>query len=295
MRSPRYTILIANRNTGVVRRLSVVRRVAVLSALGVLSVPVLMGLGARWSAHTEIDVLRAANDALHEQNDTYRTATGELATQISSLQAAMTELGEKNNLIAPDVKAAIDKLPAVIKSRAMGGATAADVARMQPPDRTFSILHDLLGVLGERLDTVRKGIENRQALGAATPAGWPLVGWLSSGFGSRPDPITGDSDYHSGLDISADRGTPVHATADGVVDAAGYNGNYGNAVLVAHGYGISTRYGHLSRFAVRIGQQVKRGQVLGYVGSTGRTTGPHLHYEILINGSAINPLRMLAK
>jgi|SRR5579862_3146400 len=298
MRSPRYTILVANRKTGVVRRLTVVRRVAVLVTMGSLVVPVLMGLGARWSARTEIDSLRAANDTLREQNDSYRTATGELASQISSLQTAMTQLGEQNKL-DPEIKAAIDRLPAVIKSRAMGGATPADIAQVppvDPPDRTFGILRDLLGVLGARLDTVRKGQENRQALVAATPYIWPLSeAWLTSTFGRRADPITGEAENHQGLDLSADPGTPVHATADGTIESAAYNGGYGNSILIDHGFGIETRFGHLSGYAVRAGQKVKRGQVIGYVGSTGHTTGPHLHYEIIINGAPINPMRMLAK
>ncbi len=280
--------------------MSVVRRVVVIATLGTLAVPILMGLGARWSAHAEIDALRVANDTLKEQNESYRTATGELASQISSLQTAITQLGEQNN-IDPITKAAIEKLPAVIKSKAMGGATAADLARTQPidpADRTFGILRDLLGVLGARLDTVRKVQENRQALGAATPSIWPLFdSWLSSSYGRRADPITGEAEDHTGLDLSADRGTPVHATADGVspIRPDGYNGGYGNCIMLEHGFGIETRFGHLSAYAVSVGQKVKRGQVIGYVGSSGRTTGPHLHYEILINGSPINPLRMLAR
>ena len=118
---------------------------------------------------------------------------------------------------------------------------------------------------------------------------------MTSLFGSRKDPFTGQPDYHTGLDISADRGTPVRATADGTVESAGYQGNYGNAIVVAHGFGIGTRFGHLSQFAVRPGQKVKRGEVIGYVGATGRATSPHLHYEILINGQPINPLRILTR
>ena len=90
-------------------------------------------------------------------------------------------------------------------------------------------------------------------------------------------------------------GTPVRATVDGTVQFAGYNGGYGNSILVDHGFGISTRYGHLSGYAISVGQTVKRGQVLGYVGSTGHTTGPHLHYEILLNGEPVNPLRFLGR
>jgi len=279
--------------------MTVVRRLAVVGAMTLWSVPILVGLGAKWAGRGEIDNLKVANENLRIENESYRSATGELANQISSLQSAITELSEQSNL-DPQVKAAIDKLPAVIRSRAMGGAvpTGSPVASA-PADssnHTFSILRDLLDGLGAKLDTVRKGVENRQALAAATPSSWPLVsGWLTSTFGSRSDPITGEPEQHAGLDISADRGTPVHVTADGVVESAGYNGGYGNSILVNHGFGISTRYGHLSGYAIHVGEAVKRNQVIGYVGSTGHTTGSHLHYEILLNGEAVNPLRLLAR
>lgn len=299
MASTRYTILIANRKTGAVRRLTVGRRLAVIVAMALWTVPILIGLGARWAGRGEADSLRVANDSLRVENESYRTATGELATQISSLQSAIAQLGDQSNL-DPAVKAAIDKLPAVIRMRAMGGAlpSGSPIASVSADsaNRTFGILHDLLDGLGAQLDTVRKGVETRQALASATPSIWPIVsGWLTSGFGPRADPMTGEGENHSGIDISADRGTPVRATADGTVQFAGYNGGYGNSILVDHGFGISTRYGHLSGYAISVGQTVKRGQVLGYVGSTGHTTGPHLHYEILLNGEPVNPLRFLGR
>ena len=108
-------------------------------------------------------------------------------------------------------------------------------------------------------------------------------------------PFSGAPDFHPGLDISADRGTEVRAPADGVVEAAGLNGNYGKSIVLAHGYGLSTRFGHLSSYVVRSGQPVKRGDLIGYVGSTGRATSSHLHYEVLLNGSPINPLRLLTR
>ena len=122
-----------------------------------------------------------------------------------------------------------------------------------------------------------------------------MAGWLSSGFGNRRDPFTGGEGFHPGLDISADAGEAVIAPGDGVVESASVNGNYGNLVVIDHGFGITTRYGHLSRFAVTAGQQIHRGDVIGYVGSTGRSTSPHLHYEIWINGQLTNPLRLLAR
>ena len=115
------------------------------------------------------------------------------------------------------------------------------------------------------------------------------------GYGRRRDPFTDVNDFHPGLDISADYGQPVLATGDATVVSAGPNGAYGNMVTLDHGFGIITKYGHLSRIAVRGDDQVKRGDVIGYVGSTGRSTGAHLHYEIWMNGRLTNPLRLLAK
>jgi murein DD-endopeptidase MepM/ murein hydrolase activator NlpD len=304
MKSPRYTILVANRNTGVVRRITIARRVAVAALLGVAAVPLLIGLGASSADPVELESLRQANQSLQLENESYRAATGELADQISSLQSALTQLGEQSAL-DPTTRQALEKLPAYIRSKAAGGgakftpeppASTASVAATGSPDTTFGVLKNLLGALENRLASVKTKVESEQALARATPSIWPIAGWLSSGFGSRTDPFHGGSaDFHAGLDIAADRGTPIHATADGTVETAGYNGNYGNSVLIDHGYGIGTRFGHMSKVAVRAGQQVHRGEVIGYVGSTGHATGPHLHYEILFNGQPINPLRLLAR
>jgi murein DD-endopeptidase MepM/ murein hydrolase activator NlpD len=161
------------------------------------------------------------------------------------------------------------------------------------PENTFALLKDLLQGLESRLQSMRSDVDKRNQLAAATPSIWPTHGWLSSSMGNRADPLTGENDYHPGLDISADRGDPVYATADGTVTHAASAGNYGNLVIVEHGFGIQTRYGHLSAFKVTHGQAVKRGDLLGLVGSTGRTTGPHLHYEVRANGRILNPLQLL--
>lgn len=298
MRSPRYTILIASRKSGAVRRLTVSRRVLVAVACGLLAMPIMLAFGSRGADVAQLEALRSANETLRAENESYREATGELTTQIASLQTALTQLGEQAQL-DPATKRAIDRLPAVIKSRAVGGGSDAALSlgamTAETPDSTFGILRDILGSLETGLASVKSRIENQQALARATPSTWPVIGWLSSSFGMRKDPFTGQADYHPGLDISANQGTPVRATADGTVELAAYSGNYGNAVVVGHGFGIATRFGHLSRFAVRPGQKVKRGEVIGYVGATGRATSSHLHYEILLNGQAINPLRLLTR
>ncbi len=191
----------------------------------------------------------------------------------------------------------MEKLPEPVKSRAMGGglgATPTMLSNMLSPDLTFGVLSELLGTMASRLDIMRTGVERRQALAAATPSIWPVSGWLTSRYGNRRDPFTGGADFHPGLDLSADYGQPVRATADGTVAMAERSGSYGNLVEINHGYGIVTRYGHLSGFKAMAGQQVHRGDVIGFVGSTGRSTSAHLHYEILLNGKLTDPLRLLS-
>jgi murein DD-endopeptidase MepM/ murein hydrolase activator NlpD len=294
--SKRYTIVLADRSTGVVRRFTISLWPTLGVVAGVFALPVLIGLGARWSAKSTVTELERSNIALQIENASYREATGQLAGQISSLQAAVDSLGIQA-AVDPNAKAAMDKLPDPVKSRAMGGglaATPAVLSNMLSPDTTFGVLSDLLGAMASRLDIMRTGVQRRQALAAATPSIWPVSGWLSSPYGSRRDPFTGGADFHPGLDISADYGQPVRATADGTIAVAERSGSYGNLVEIDHGYGIVTRYGHLSRFRATAGQQVHRGDVIGYVGSTGRSTSAHLHYEILLNGKLTNPLKLLA-
>jgi murein DD-endopeptidase MepM/ murein hydrolase activator NlpD len=296
MKSPRYTVLIANGSTGAMRRFTLSKRAAITALLGVVTLPLLIGLGASNVNPVEFEALRQSNESLRLENESYRAATGELADQIASLQGALTQLGEQAEL-DPTAREALSRLPAVIRSRAMGGGAAARVPRMvaSSPDSTFGMLKSLLGAVEGRLESLKTTVERQQALARSVPSIWPLAGWLSSTYGRRPDPFDGSTDFHQGLDIAADRGTPVRATADGRVDSAGYSGNYGNQVLVDHGFGIGTRFGHLSKVAVRAGQSVRRGEIVGYVGATGRATSPHLHYEILLNGQPINPLRLLAR
>lgn len=300
MRSRRYTFVIADRQSGTVRRFTLSLRPTLAVVTGALALPVLMGLGARWSASARISSLEVANAELQVENASYRAATGELADQISTLQTAVDQLGERA-AVDPNASRAMEKLPAAIKSRAMGGANMSSASRaafsplVDGTEAALGVLSDLLGVLGNRLDSVRDGVERKAALASATPSVWPVAGWLTSSYGSRRDPITKGADFHPGLDISADYGQPVLATGDATVALAGPNGAYGNMVMLDHGFGIMTKYGHLSRFNVRGGEQVKRGDVIGYVGSTGRSTGAHLHYEIWMNGRLTNPMTLLAR
>ena len=127
------------------------------------------------------------------------------------------------------------------------------------------------------------------------PSAWPLQGVLRSAFGERSDPFSGEGAFHPGIDLSAISGTPVHVTADGVVSRAGWGGTYGNLVVVDHGNGVETYYAHLSQTLVVPGEEVRLGQVIALSGGTGRSTSPHLHYEVRIAGTPVNPYRFLSK
>ena len=299
MKIRRYSIVLVNRSNGVVRRFTASPLPVAGAIAAILSFPVLMGLGAMWGAQARISELQATNARLQMENDSFREATGELAAQIASLQSAVDELGVQAT-VDPDVDRAMRRLPAGVRERAMGGAPGIIAAPVLEgafgaPDSAFGVLRDILGVIEQRLASVRHGVDRRQALASATPSIWPIAGWISSGFGTRRDPFTGQRDFHPGLDISGDYGQPVHAPADGIVTSAGYSGSYGNQIIVDHGFGLTTRYGHLSRFQVMAGQQIRRGDVIGYVGSTGRSTSSHLHYEVLMNGQLTNPMRLLSR
>lgn len=300
MASKRYTILVADRSSGVVRRVTLSLR-PVLVASGILAtLPVLIGIGAAWRAKSDVADLRASHQALEIENASFRSATSELSTQISSLEAAIQDIGARSAL-DPNLAKTMDKLPAVVKSRAMGGSTDVDRAAQRTlsalgtPDDTFGMLRTLLERLESRLSIVSRTVDRRNALAAATPSIWPAQGWLTSTMGRRTDPLTGGNDFHAGLDIAGERGQPVYATAAGTVNHVGYQGGYGNLIVLDHGFGLQTRYGHLLNYSVKAGAKVKRGDVIGHVGNSGRSTGYHLHYEVLANGKLLNPLQLLSQ
>ena len=148
-----------------------------------------------------------------------------------------------------------------------------------------------LDIAGEQnnLQEITETVKDKKSLLASTPAIQPTSGWLTSSFGYRRSPFTGKREMHKGIDIATRFGNPIIAPADGIVTYAGRKGSLGKVVVIEHGYGYSTRFGHASQLLVRVGERVKRGQVIAKVGNTGRSTAPHLHYEVRINGVAVNP------
>ena len=223
------------------------------------TLPVLIGLGAALEGEgRRRRPLCRRRRPLELENTSFRGATEALTGQIAALQAAISDLGGKAAL-DPSLQSAMDKLPAIVKNRAMGGgrrrATRPPLPALASPENTFGLLRDLLQGIESRLRIVQLGRRAAQRAGRATPSIWPAHGWLIVASGGRSRSDHRRADFHPGLDISADHGTPVYATADGTVSQASCSRRYGNLVVVDHGYGLETRYGHLSAFRTKPGAE----------------------------------------
>ncbi len=209
-----------------------------------------------------------------KERDVQVASLGSLASEVSSLYGLKSDpimvAGTAADLRDAQVSSSLDQFYA-LKSSALSGATMNGIS---------------LGLTKNA--TTADWIRANQA-----PNLWPVEGHVTGSFGERIDPFNGEGAFHSGVDISSSYGEPVIAPADGFVLFADFLGGYGRAIVVDHGHGITTRYGHLANFAVARGQQVRRGETIGYVGLSGRSTGPHLHYEVRINDTPVNPYKYL--
>lgn len=185
------------------------------------------------------------------------------------------------------------------------GVGGSDPALLDPKKALTKVDRELVRAMHQSLDNLnndinlskedkaglQKFLENQKMLLASTPSIRPTKGWLSSRFGYRISPFTGKKEFHKGLDISTRLGAPIVTSADGTVSFSGRDREYGRVVVIKHGYGLKTKYAHLKKSLVKKGQYVKRGETIGLVGNSGRTTGSHLHYEVHLNGVPVNPLR----
>ncbi len=176
--------------------------------------------------------------------------------------------------------------------RAIGGRTRSPVDEANTHVSLAALLDDLVGTLrdeGQKLRDMQPRLARAVDVLAALPSRWPLRGRLNSGFGRRISPWSGVTEFHEGVDIAAHVGTPVQAPAPGVVVFAGHDPTYGNTIVVDHGHAVKTRFGHLHTIGVAVGQRVERGDIIALSGNTGSSTGPHLHYEVLLKGQPVNP------
>ncbi len=235
-----------------------------------------------WKKTTDHEQLQATSYDLSKENDTFRLAARQLSEKLAALDVTSTKLQILSGLDEEGLGG-------------VGGPSAYENPLLSLDTQGLRIHFSSLERKSISLEAQFRQLQDvyntRSILLAATPALVPVRGYPSGGFGYRIDPFSGERDFHPGIDISAPRGNKVSATADGVVINAGRKFSYGNLVTLEHKFGISTRYGHLDRYSVEVGQKVKKGDIIGYVGSTGRATGPHLHYEVRLNGQPLNPLR----
>lgn len=179
--------------------------------------------------------------------------------------------------------------PLVPPTESYQGFSARDAAKLRRLDTHIELAASKAHVQENNLQDLLNYFSEQRSQLSSTPSIWPVRGWVTSAFGVREDPFTGENRIHEGLDIAASIGTPIKAPADGIVTYVGARGGYGKVLTIDHGYGVITHYGHLSEQRVTEGQRVTRGDLIATVGNTGRSTGPHLHYEVLINGLPVNP------
>ena len=235
-----------------------------------------------WKQTADHLVLEVNAYQLDKENEAFRLAARQLNEKISSLEVTSKKLQILSGLDQESLGG-------------VGGPSTFDSPMLSLDSQDlfehFASMERKSISLEGNLSQLQDLYNTRSILLAATPAITPVTGYPSGRFGYRMDPFNGKRDFHPGIDISAPRGNKVIATADGVVTTAGRRYSYGKLVTLEHKFGISTRYGHLDRYTVKRGQKVKRGDIVGYVGSTGRATGPHLHYEVRLNDRPLNPLR----
>jgi len=215
-------------------------------------------------------------EAVAQEKEVQVASLGSLASEVSALYGLKTDadstpsVGEQ--IRAEQINKSIDQL-SILRNTAMSGVAGAGIAAS----------YDHVGTLSMS-DWARL---------AAAPSLWPVEGRVTGSFGERIDPFNGEGAFHTGVDISTPFGTPIIAPADGQVKVTEYVNGYGRTIIVDHGHGISTLYGHLSGYGVTPGESVHRGDTIGFVGSSGRSTGAHLHYEVRIGGTPVNPHKYL--
>jgi murein DD-endopeptidase MepM/ murein hydrolase activator NlpD len=285
-----YILFVARGADGQLRKIPIPVHYLYVLAIGALAgVLGLTGLASSYvrmllkvSSYNELRAER--EDLKHRYNNLEQVAKerdiqvaslGSLASEVSSLYGLkpdpeLIKAAASDHVDDPQVSSSLDRLY-TLRSAALSGATSVGIS--------LGLTHNVTAA-----DWVRAN---------SAPNLWPVEGPVTGSFGERIDPFNGEGAFHSGVDIGAVFGQPIIAPADGVVDFADFMGGYGRAIIVDHGHGITTRYGHLKSFAVFPGQHVHRGDTIGYVGDSGRSTGPHLHYEVRINDIPVNPHKYL--
>lgn len=296
MRKRYYIIFVSRENDGRVRKIPVPLHYAyVFVAAAIVGACTLAGMAGSYSRMLlNFEQIRTQHEALRQDYQKLQAVAQQKDVEVASLGALASEVTALYGLRqSRPGKSAANAASAPVPEDSGSGFTQA--AYTQSLDqlsslRTTALSGQLARAFGPGFSP-SVGVSWANLLNA--PNLWPVMGRITSSFGERQDPINGEGAFHSGIDIATEFGQPVRATADGVVFKASFGNGYGREVMIDHGNGIETLYGHLSGFAVTAGEQVKRGQVIGYVGSSGHSTGPHLHYEVRVHQTPVNPHKYL--
>jgi len=286
----RFTILIIPEGSHRVRRfalkLSALKWTAATATCGVLLMVGLTVMALRGNFNSN------EFERLREETQLHQQEMGQLAAKLEAMRKELVVMAQNdakvrvmNNLTKP-------------KADLFGGVGGPAVDA-EPADSLASLQREVEGLRREielrrvSQEELQGFLNDQRSLLGARPSGWPVKGWVTSDFGVRRDPFDGQRRMHEGLDISTRTGTPVRATAGGIVREVGVEPGYGMLVVIDHGYGISTAFGHNSRILVKVGQRVRRGDLIANAGNTGRSSGPHVHYEVRLNGVPVNPNKYL--
>jgi murein DD-endopeptidase MepM/ murein hydrolase activator NlpD len=286
MKGKTYTFYIAS-TPGKLKKLIVsaylLHGIAVLALIGGITVIAAAGSYTRmlWKVGN-YNALRHDQETLKKQYRQLQTTVNDTNQRLDSLQSLATEVAMTYGVLRYH--------PAAFDS-SDNPVTAADAFDRSVQQYTFlkrNAAAIAVSSSGLRLMPVMSFADSTY-----TPAIWPVLGHITDSFGERLDPFSGEGAFHTGVDVSADYGAPVHATADGIITIAENHAGYGRLVVIDHGFGITTWYAHLSSFSAIAGARVKRGEVVGYTGISGRSTGPHVHYEVRVNNAPVNPWRYM--
>jgi murein DD-endopeptidase MepM/ murein hydrolase activator NlpD len=290
-----YTILVLPDATSTAQKFHITR--SAITILSVVAVVAVLGFGFFVYQYVNLNVRLIELKRLRQEAGE-RT---QFAAKVSQLETELARLRDLDRALR--VAAGLDRSQS--PDAGEGGAESMSRAALldavqQRSGRLMESVNRDLEVLGQEivsrersLQELKRYLDEKRSLLASTPTITPASGLVTASYGYRRSPFTGQREVHEGLDIAAPYGTPVVATADGIVTFVGPLAAYGHVVFVNHSHGFATFYAHNSRYQVKEGQAVRRGDVLAYVGTSGRTTGPHVHYEVHVNGSIVNPLKYI--
>ena len=239
---------------------------------------------------------------LRQETQEQRSKIHFFSSKIEDLEKQLSKLKDFDKKIR--IIANLEKGQETASFMGMGGPSPSDVREKLRAEKDEKGLVQQMKTDIERLKTeatsqedslseLEKLLQTKKEVLIHTPSIWPVQGWVTSGFGFRTNPFTGLTQMHEGLDISNRVGIPITATADGIISDVGSDWAHGRILVISHGFGMITRYSHLNKVLVRVGQKVKRGDKIAEVGTSGKTTGPHLHYEVRLNGIPVNPMRYI--